>query len=129
MFSFIRTADPTKVRIGERQRAKGESKLVNTTVGRVVSLLPVAPDRTEGELEASVDKIFNEGGSGNQTEQGDSVVSGQGADIQLVSEDVDTVVENVAPLYPRGQKKQKTVVVDAGEPSHPAKKLRENHGT
>ncbi|GJS70070.1 hypothetical protein Tco_0702911 [Tanacetum coccineum] len=101
---------------------------MDTTVGRVVSLLPVAPDRTEGELEASVDKIFNEGGSGNQTEQGDTAVGGQGTDIQLVSEDVDNVVEDVIPLYPMGQKKRKTVVVDAGEPSHPAKKLRENHG-
>ncbi|GKA57468.1 hypothetical protein Tco_0756656, partial [Tanacetum coccineum] len=96
---FLIRHDPTKVRIGERQRAKGEPKLLDTTVERVVSLLPVAPDRTEG------------------------------ADIQLVSEDVDTVVEDVALLYPMGQKKRKTVVVDAGEPSHPAKKLRENHGT
>ncbi|GKB21816.1 hypothetical protein Tco_0855739, partial [Tanacetum coccineum] len=129
LFSFIRTADPTKVRIGERQRAEGEPKLLDTTVGRVVPLLPVAPDRTEGELEASVDKLFDEGGSGNQTEKGDYVVGGQGADIQLVSEDVDTVVEDAAPLQPRRQRKRKTVVVDAGEPSHPAKKLREDHGT
>ncbi|GJY03877.1 hypothetical protein Tco_0369817 [Tanacetum coccineum] len=129
LFSFIRTVDPTKVRIGERQRAEGESKLLDTTVWRVVLLLPVAPDRTEGELEASVDKLFDEGGSGNQTEQGDSAVGGQGADIQLVSEDVDTVVEDVASLQPRRQRKRKTVVVDVGEPSHPAKKLREDHET
>ncbi|GKA91339.1 hypothetical protein Tco_0813209 [Tanacetum coccineum] len=100
LFSFIRTVDPTKVRIGERQRA-----------------------------EASVDKLFDEGGSGNQTEQGDSAVGGQGADIQLVSEDVDTVVEDVASLQPRRQRKRKTVVVDVGEPSHPTKKLREDHET
>ncbi|GKF24935.1 hypothetical protein Tco_0080829, partial [Tanacetum coccineum] len=34
----------------------------------------------------------------------------------------------MAPLQPRRQRKHKTVVVDAGEPSHPAKKLRDDHG-
>ncbi|GKB38409.1 hypothetical protein Tco_0883351 [Tanacetum coccineum] len=127
--SFIRTVDPTKVRIGERQRKEGEPKLLDITVGRVVPLLPVAPARTEGELEASVDKLFDEEGSGNQTEQGDSATGREGADIQLVSERVDTVAEDVAPLQPRRQKKRKTVVVFAGEPSHPSKKLREDHRT
>ncbi|GKF62521.1 hypothetical protein Tco_0182575, partial [Tanacetum coccineum] len=72
LLSFIRTADPTKVRVGERQRAEGEPKLLDTTVGRVVPLLPVAPARASSELEASVDKLFDEGGSGGQMEQGDS---------------------------------------------------------
>nr|GEY38726.1 hypothetical protein [Tanacetum cinerariifolium] len=61
----------TLVRIGERQRGKDEPKLLETTVGRVVPLLPVAPARSSGELEASVDKLFDEGGT--QAEQGDSV--------------------------------------------------------
>nr|GFC99546.1 hypothetical protein [Tanacetum cinerariifolium] len=64
LLAFIRTADPTKVRFGERQRDKDEPKFFETTVGRVVPLLPVAPDRSSGELEASVDKIFDEGESG-----------------------------------------------------------------
>ncbi|GKC66015.1 hypothetical protein Tco_1098613 [Tanacetum coccineum] len=97
LLSFIRTVDPTKVRIGEKQRTKGEPKLLDITVGHVVPLLPVAPSRTEGELEASVDKLFDKEGSGNQTKQGDSATGGEGADIQL--------------------------------PSHPAKKLKEDHGT
>ncbi|GJW94599.1 hypothetical protein Tco_0174271, partial [Tanacetum coccineum] len=42
--SFIRTADPTKVRVGERQRAEGEPKLMDTTVGRVVPLLPIVAE-------------------------------------------------------------------------------------
>ncbi|GJU94789.1 hypothetical protein Tco_1319545 [Tanacetum coccineum] len=129
LLSFIQTADPTKVRIGERQHAKGEPKLLDITIGRLVLLLPVAPARTEGKLEASVDKLFDEGGSGNQTEQGDSATGGEGADILLVSEGVDTVAEDVVLLQPRRRKKQKTVVVSAGEPSHPAKKLREDHET
>ncbi|GKF86716.1 hypothetical protein Tco_0254543 [Tanacetum coccineum] len=106
LLSFIRTVDPTKVRVGKRQRAKDEPKLLDTTVGHVVPLLPVTPARGESELEDSVDKLFDEGGSDDQAEQGDSVGGGQG---------------------PRRQKKRKTVVVDVGEPSHPAKKFRDDY--
>ncbi|GKC39515.1 hypothetical protein Tco_1051899 [Tanacetum coccineum] len=52
LLSFIRTADPTKVRIGESQRAEDEPKLMDITVGRVVPLLPVARARTEDGLDA-----------------------------------------------------------------------------
>ncbi|GKF37719.1 hypothetical protein Tco_0114477, partial [Tanacetum coccineum] len=55
----------------------------------------------DSELEASVDRLFDEGGSGNQTKQGDSTGDGKGNDIQPVSEPADTVVEDVAPLQPR----------------------------
>nr|GFB60293.1 hypothetical protein [Tanacetum cinerariifolium] len=68
LLSFIRTVYPTKVRIGERQRDEDEPKLLETTVWRVVSLLSVAPDRSSSELKASVDKLFDEGGSGEQAE-------------------------------------------------------------
>ncbi|GJZ97846.1 hypothetical protein Tco_0670299 [Tanacetum coccineum] len=127
LLSFIRTADPTKVRIGERQRAEDEPKLLDTTVGRVVPLLPIALARAESELDASVDKLFNESGSGNQAEQGDSASGGHGVGIQLVSEAAGTVVEDVTLIQPKRQKKRKTVIVDAGEPSHPAKTLRDDH--
>nr|GFA50115.1 hypothetical protein [Tanacetum cinerariifolium] len=46
--------------------------LLDTTVGRIVPLLHVAPDHAESELEASAERLFDEGGSGNQTDQGDS---------------------------------------------------------
>ncbi|GJV82205.1 hypothetical protein Tco_1518075 [Tanacetum coccineum] len=72
MLSFIRTADPMKVRVGERQRADDEPRLLETTVGHVVPLLPVASARTSSELEASVEKHFGEGDGGEQVEQGDS---------------------------------------------------------
>ncbi|GJW01288.1 hypothetical protein Tco_1556539 [Tanacetum coccineum] len=129
LLAFIRTADPIKVRVGERQRAKDEPKLLDTTVGRVVLLLPVAPARALSELEASVDKIFDEEGSGNQAEQGDSASDGQDVGIQFVSEVTETAARDVAPLQSRRQKKRKTVVIDVGEPSHPVKKLREDHVT
>nr|GEX95387.1 hypothetical protein [Tanacetum cinerariifolium] len=79
---FYSTTDPTKVRIGEREQDKGEPKLLETTVGHVVPLLPVAPDRSSGELEASVDKLFDEEGSGEQADQGDSAGGGQGSAVQ-----------------------------------------------
>ncbi|GJV01529.1 hypothetical protein Tco_1335098 [Tanacetum coccineum] len=107
MLSFIQTADPTKVRVGERQRAKDEPKWLDTTVGHVVPLLPIAPARAKSELDASVDRLFDKGGSGNLAEQGDSASGGH-------------VV---------GILKRKTIVSDAGGPSHPPKKLREDHET
>ncbi|GKG50505.1 hypothetical protein Tco_0521605, partial [Tanacetum coccineum] len=41
LLSFIRTVDPTKVRIGERQRAEDELNLLDATVGRIVPLLTI----------------------------------------------------------------------------------------
>ncbi|GKE16398.1 hypothetical protein Tco_1423975 [Tanacetum coccineum] len=64
----------------------------------MIEEMEVTPARGESELEDSVDKLFDEGGSDDQAEQGDSVGGGQG-----------------------------TMVVDAGEPSYPAKKLRDDH--
>nr|GEW97046.1 hypothetical protein [Tanacetum cinerariifolium] len=118
LLSFIRTADPIKVRVAERQRVENEPRLLESTVGRVVSLLMIAPARASSEPEASVDKLFDEGASGD----------GQGTDIQPVVATTDTIVEDVAPLQPRRQRKRKIVVADASGPSHPPKKLREDYG-
>ncbi|GKC95000.1 hypothetical protein Tco_1160442 [Tanacetum coccineum] len=129
LLSFIQTANPTKVRVGERKHDEDEPKLLDATVGRVVQLLQIAPARGESELEDSMDKLFGKGGSGDQVEQGDSTSGGQGVGIQFVSDAAKVVVEGVAPLQPRHPKKQKTTTVDVGEPSHPAKQLRDDHGT
>ncbi|GJV07474.1 hypothetical protein Tco_1345130 [Tanacetum coccineum] len=125
LLTFIRTADPTKVRIGERQRGEDKPKLLDTTVGRVVPLLPVAPAHGEGELEDSVDRLFDEECNDGQAEQGDSASGGQGVGIQPVSGAVETNIEDVVP---RRQEKRKSVIVDSDEPSHPAKKIRKDHG-
>nr|GEV88715.1 transposase (putative), gypsy type [Tanacetum cinerariifolium] len=125
LLSFIRTVDPTKVRISERQRDEDEPMLLETTIRRVVPLLPVAPDRSSGELKASVDKLFDEGGSGEQTEQGDSASGGRDVGIDVVAY---TIIEDVAPAQLKRQKKRKTKVANVGEPSHPAKKLRDDYG-
>ncbi|GKE40556.1 hypothetical protein Tco_1463961, partial [Tanacetum coccineum] len=129
LLSFIQTVDPTKVRIGERQCAEGEPKLLDTTMGRVVPLLPVAPVRASSELEASVYKLFDEGGSGRHAEQGDYVSGGHGVGVPQVSETAEIVSKDAAPMQPRLQRKRKTVVSDVGEPLHPPKKLREDHRT
>nr|GEW40189.1 transposase (putative), gypsy type [Tanacetum cinerariifolium] len=68
LFAFIQVADPTKVKVGEQKRAEGEARLLYSTVGRVVPLLPVASAHAESELEASVERLFDEGGSVDQEE-------------------------------------------------------------
>nr|GEW89004.1 reverse transcriptase domain-containing protein [Tanacetum cinerariifolium] len=118
LLAFIRTADPTKVRVAERQRAKDEPRLLESTVGRVVPLLPIAPVCASNELEASVDKLFDEEASGD----------GGYANVRPVAVTTDTIVEDVAPLQPRRQRKRKTVIADASGPSYPPKKLREDYG-
>ncbi|GJT33747.1 hypothetical protein Tco_0924166 [Tanacetum coccineum] len=119
LLSFIHTADPMKVRIGERQRGKDEPKLLDTTVGRVVLLLLVAPARASSELEASVDKLFEEGGSGSHAEQGDSVSGGHDVGIPQVSETTMVFTEDAAPLQLRRQRKRKTVRLLAGAVLNP----------
>nr|GEY24103.1 hypothetical protein [Tanacetum cinerariifolium] len=98
LFAFIHAPDPTKVRVVERERDEDESRLLETTVGRIVSLLLITPDRTESELKAIVDRLFNESGSGHQTKQGDSAGGGQDANIQPAVKAVDTIVEDAAPV-------------------------------
>nr|GFB33170.1 hypothetical protein [Tanacetum cinerariifolium] len=105
IFAFIHTSVPTKVKVVERERKEDEPRLLETTVGRTVPLLPAVPDCDESELDAS------------------------GMNIQPVTKTTDVVVEDVIPLQPRRLKKIKTIVADAGGPSHPPKKLREDHGT
>nr|GEU31310.1 hypothetical protein [Tanacetum cinerariifolium] len=129
LFSFIHTLDPTKVKIFEREWVEDKSLLLQNTVSRTVPLLPVAPDHADNELETSIDRLFDDGGSGSQAGQGGSAGVGEGTNIQPVTEATDIVIEDVAPLQPRRQRKRKTVVADAGGSSHLPKKLREDHKT
>ncbi|GKC32052.1 hypothetical protein Tco_1039346 [Tanacetum coccineum] len=68
-------------------RLKFRYSLPSATSCAFVMLLYLGscPDRTEGELEVSVDKLFDEGGIGNQMKQGDSVSGERGVDIQKTS--------------------------------------------
>nr|GFA99539.1 hypothetical protein [Tanacetum cinerariifolium] len=63
LVAFIHASNPTKVSVVERERDVDEPQLLDTIVGRTVPLLPVASDRADSELEASVERLFDEGGS------------------------------------------------------------------
>nr|GEU94882.1 hypothetical protein [Tanacetum cinerariifolium] len=101
-----RVADHTKVKVEERECAEEEARLLDSTVGRVVSLLPVALVRVESELEASIERLFDEGGS---ADQGDSATGGgQETETEIVKRQAAT---------------------DASGSSHPPKKLRSDYRT
>ncbi|GJS36545.1 hypothetical protein Tco_0534927 [Tanacetum coccineum] len=129
LFAFIHTPDPTKVKIAERERGEDERPLLETTVGRTVPLLLIMAARSKSELDLSIDELFDEGGSGDQTEHKDSASGEHGVNIQPVCEAVETVVAEVVPVPQRRHRKRKTVVADAGGPSHHAKKVRDDQGT
>ncbi|GJU76931.1 hypothetical protein Tco_1274001 [Tanacetum coccineum] len=123
--AFINVADPTLVKVVERERVEGEAKLLETTVGRTVPLLPVALVRSEASLEDSVNRLFDEGGSGNQV---DSAI---GIDQNIV---VEPEVEHVAAETEIVKKvtrhhKKRPAAADASGSNHPPKKLREDYGT
>nr|GFA75166.1 hypothetical protein [Tanacetum cinerariifolium] len=89
----------------------------------------VAPDRAESELEAGGDRLFDEGGSGHQTEQGDSAGVGKMLTFSQLLRLVDTIVEDAALAQLRRQGKRKLMVVDTSGASQPPEKLRGDHGT
>ncbi|GJV75773.1 hypothetical protein Tco_1507357 [Tanacetum coccineum] len=102
LLAFIQVVDPIKVKVGERECAEGEARLLDSTVGCVVPLLPVALARADSDLEASVDRLFDEG---------------------VVAD------ENVVTEKPKRLREKRQVVTDASGSSHPPKKLRGDHRT
>nr|GEW17998.1 hypothetical protein [Tanacetum cinerariifolium] len=93
LFAFIRHADPTEVRIGEKQIKDGQTPLLDSTRGRVVSLA-VGDDQAEpsvpvvhGDHNDEVDNVGthdrNKEGSDaelrDQNEEGGHVVQDEGA--------------------------------------------------
>nr|GEU32715.1 hypothetical protein [Tanacetum cinerariifolium] len=118
-------ADPTKVKVEEWERAEEEVRLLDSTVRRVVPLLPVALARSESELEASVERLFDEGGS---VDQGDSAAAGGreaetgiAIGVRIVSD------ENVVAERPKSPRKKRQAIMDASGSYHPPKKLRGDH--
>ncbi|GJS19912.1 hypothetical protein Tco_0448544 [Tanacetum coccineum] len=124
---FIYAVDPTKVKVVEREHDEGEKKLLESTIGHVVPLLPVALAHSGSELEVRVDKLFDEGGS---ADQGDSAADGgHDAEIELVTGVENIAAENVIVERPKRQRKKRPVVTDASGSSHPLKKLRRDNRT
>nr|GEW61755.1 putative reverse transcriptase domain-containing protein [Tanacetum cinerariifolium] len=113
LLSFIQVTDPTKVKVGEQERAEEEAKLLDSTVGRVVTLLPVSPARSESELEASVKRLFDEGGSADQVDSaaggGREAETGIATRVRIVAD------ENVVAERPKRPQKKRQAVTDASE--------------
>nr|GFB90717.1 hypothetical protein [Tanacetum cinerariifolium] len=103
LFAFIQVADPTKVKVRERERAEGEARLLDSTIGRVVLLLPVSPARAESELESSVRRLFDERGSADKRDSaagsGQKTETGTTTGVRIVTD------ENVVAERPSTQEK------------------------
>ncbi|GJU33574.1 hypothetical protein Tco_1181928 [Tanacetum coccineum] len=94
-------ADPTKVKVGERERVKEEARLLDFTAV--------------------------EGGSAYQ---GDSVAGGgQEIETEIVTGIRFVADENVVTEKPKRQRKKRQAVADASGSSRPPKKLRGDHET
>ncbi|GJX93127.1 hypothetical protein Tco_0347713 [Tanacetum coccineum] len=127
LLGFIQVADPTKVKVGERERAEEEARILDSTVRRVVLLLPVAPARADSELEKSVDRLFDEGGS---ADQGYSTAGGgQETETEIVTGVRFVADENVVTEKPKRPRKKRQAATVAGGSFHPPKKLRGDHET
>ncbi|GJS87373.1 hypothetical protein Tco_0770009 [Tanacetum coccineum] len=101
LFTFIHHADPTKVRIGEREVREGEIPLLELTRGRVV-------------LPAGVNE------QGNQNE----VVQDVGAHVGNKEGDDATAADQL-----KGPRKKRKTTGGASGSSLPPKKLKADHGT
>nr|GEW40219.1 hypothetical protein [Tanacetum cinerariifolium] len=93
----------------------------------VVSLLPVAPARAESELEASMERLFDEGGSADQGDSGTG--DGQETGTEIVVGVRIVVEENVAAKKPKRPQKKRQAATDADGSSHPPKKLTSDYET
>ncbi|GJW60482.1 putative reverse transcriptase domain-containing protein [Tanacetum coccineum] len=107
LFAFIRHSDPTKVRIGEREPAEREVKLLTLTEGRTVPLNPPV-SAASGDSGDSIDKLFDEGN--------DDVPE------ETVAKDVSEVAAEKTK-----KKRKRKVVGDASGSTFPPKRLREDY--
>ncbi|GJU82587.1 hypothetical protein Tco_1284952 [Tanacetum coccineum] len=127
LLAFIHVADPAKVKVEEREHAEEEARILVSTIGHVVSLLPVALYRADSELEASVEKLFDESGGAGQ---GDFAADGgQETWAEIVAGVRFVDEENVVAEKPKRPRKKRQAATDASGASHPPKKLRSDHGT
>nr|GEW68134.1 hypothetical protein [Tanacetum cinerariifolium] len=98
---FSKRPDSDVVKVRERERAEGEAKFLDSTIGRVVAA--------------------DQGGF--------AVGDGQDAKTELVTGVKIIVDENVAAEKPKCPRKKKPAVTDASGSSHPPKKLRGDYET
>ncbi|GJR55332.1 hypothetical protein Tco_1405853 [Tanacetum coccineum] len=117
LFAFVRYSDPTKVVVGERNVVDGEAKLLVSTEGRTVPLVPPALAASEN-CGDSIDKLFDEG---NDAEQGCSTEKGD----DVLEETIAKDVPEIAVEKTKNKRKSKAVG-DASGSTHPPKRLRED---
>nr|GEX73841.1 hypothetical protein [Tanacetum cinerariifolium] len=100
VFQFVSTKSVTGCELG-----------LDSTVGRVVPLLPVASAHAESELESIVERLFDEGGS---ADQGDFAAGGgHDADIESTTGVRIIGAENVTAERPKRPRKNRQAATDA----------------
>nr|GEU78454.1 nonaspanin [Tanacetum cinerariifolium] len=97
--AFIHVVDPTKVKAAEREHAEEEARLLNSTIGRVVPLLPVAPDHAK------------------------NIETGLVTRVKIIA------TENVIAERPKRPRKKRQAVTDISGYFHPPKKLKGDYRT
>nr|GEU95561.1 hypothetical protein [Tanacetum cinerariifolium] len=118
LFAFIRHSDLTKVRIGERDLAKRDVKLLKMSKGRTVSLDPLITAASGGSGN-SIDKLFNEGDDAGQEHYAER-------DDDALEETIARDVSDVAVEKAKKKRKRK-VIGDASGFTHPPKKLKDDY--
>nr|GEV15624.1 hypothetical protein [Tanacetum cinerariifolium] len=115
LFAFICHSDPTKVRIGERELAKHEVKLLKMTEGHTMPLSPPVTTASEDSGE-SVDKFFDDVDQEHSVERGDDVLE------ETIAKDASEVIAEKTK-----KKRNRKVVRDASGSIYPPKKLRDDY--
>nr|GEW76005.1 hypothetical protein [Tanacetum cinerariifolium] len=109
LFAFIRHADPTKVRIGERQIEEGQTPLLDFTRVRVVSLV-VGGDQVRSSVPAD---------HGDHNHDVDNIGTHD------LNKEGDDEIQGVVVDKPKGTKRKRKDVVGSSGSNLPPKKLRE----
>nr|GEU36920.1 reverse transcriptase domain-containing protein [Tanacetum cinerariifolium] len=92
---------------------RGKAWLLDSTLGRVALLLLVALAHAKSELEANVERLFDEGGSVDQGDFGTG--EGQETGTEIVTGVRIVVEENVAAEKPKHPRKKRQAATDDGE--------------
>ncbi|GKD69930.1 hypothetical protein Tco_1324020, partial [Tanacetum coccineum] len=119
-FAFINHADPTKVRIGEREVREGEVPLLESTRGRVVPLAGVNKQGSQNDdiQYAGIHVVNEEGAADGQENLVDAGI------VHIENEVPATVAEKA-----KGSRKKRKAAGGASGSNLPPKKLRADHGT
>ncbi|GKC82721.1 hypothetical protein Tco_1138438, partial [Tanacetum coccineum] len=130
LVSFIHHADPTKVRIGEKEFREGEVPLLELTKGRVVLLVGVNEqgNQNEGVQDVSAHVVNEESGDdvvADEIKESGHVVQDEGANIIRLEDEVPVSIVERA----KGSRKKRKTSEGASGSSLPPQKLREDHGT